>query len=81
MADKHIRKCSTPHTWEEMSLEQKVETLGTWSVQVTEWLENLHYWQVRIDGVMKQFSETLDTFKLKLNGSGLPPKHPKDPRC
>jgi hypothetical protein len=35
------RVCVTKKEWEKMSLEEKVEVLGVWSVEMTRWAEQV----------------------------------------
>ena len=75
------RKCVTTKEWDKMSLEEKVEALGDWSVYLVEWAEMINRWQNKVDGLISGFFNDLKEFESKANGGGIPPKHPKDPHC
>ncbi len=75
------RTCVTSTDWGKMSLEEKVEVLGKWSVLITEWAEGVYRRQTKLEGLIDAIHDSLKAYEAKANGGGIPPKHPKDPHC
>lgn len=86
---KVIRPCSAHKEWDKMTVDEKVETLATWAVQMEDWAVKMGAWTGNVKEVMLTLGRnagevqqaTLPFSQKDGNGGPPPPKSPKDPGC